>query len=120
MQPAMLVNTAIALLAITALGGLLMAFLRFTGHDRPPSWLAMLHGLLAASGLTLLLFAGFTTGIGTGAWAGVLLLLLAALGGLYLNLAFHDKKLPLPKNIVIGHAVLAALGFVLIFLGAKG
>ena len=45
-----MLRTAVVLLAITALGGLLMAGLRFSGHPRPPSSIAMLHGLLAASG----------------------------------------------------------------------
>lgn len=116
MDPKLLLQTATALLAITAVGGLVMAFIRFAGADRPPSWLAMLHGLLAGSGLTLLLYAGFTAGIPRMAWAGIALLVLAALGGTYLNLAFHDKRLPLPKPIVIVHAVLAVVGFGLIFL----
>jgi tetrahydromethanopterin S-methyltransferase subunit C len=74
------------------------------------------HGLLAASGLTLLLYAGLTAGVPQMAWIGIGLLVLAALGGLYLNLNFHDKKLPLPKPVIIGHAVVAVLGFALIFL----
>ena len=117
MDSKLLMQTATALLAVTALGGLLMAFLRFSGADRPPSWLAMLHGLLAASGLTLLLFAGFAYGIPSMVWIGIGLLVLAAIGGAYLNLGFHDKRLPLPKPIVIGHALVAVAGFALVFLG---
>ena len=116
MDSKLLLQTATALLAITAVGGLLMAFIRFSGAERPPSWLAMLHGLLAASGLTLLLFAGFAYGIPRLAWIGIALLVLAAAGGAYLNLGFHDKRLPLPKPIIIGHALVAVAGFALIFL----
>ncbi|MES3002708.1 MAG: hypothetical protein V4787_18605 [Pseudomonadota bacterium] len=119
MDSATLVRTAIVLLAITAIGGLVMAIMRFSGRDRPPSSIAMLHGLLAGSGLTLLLYAGFTVGIGRMVWIGIVLLLLAALGGVVLNLAYHDKKLPLPKNFVLGHAALAIVGFALIFLNAS-
>ena len=115
MDSKLLMQTAIALLVITAAGGLLMAFQRFSGAERPPSWLAILHGLLAGSALTLLLFAGFTVGIPRFAWIGTGLLVLAALGGLYLNLAFHDKRVPLPKSIIIGHAVVAVVGFGLVF-----
>ena len=111
-----MVQTALVLLALAAAGGLLMAGMRFTGADRPPSWLAMGHGLLAASGLTLLLYAGLTAGVPQMAWIGIGLLVLAALGGLYLNLNFHDKKLALPKPVIIGHAVVAVLGVALIFL----
>jgi hypothetical protein len=115
----LMTQAALVLLAITAAGGLLMAGMRFTGADRPPSWLAMLHGLLAASGLTLLLYAGFTAGLPSLAWAGIALLVLAALGGLYLNLGFHDKRIALPKGVIVGHAGVAALGVVLVFLGTR-
>ena len=116
MDAAMMIKTAIALLAVTALGGLVMAAMRFSGHDRPPSWLAMVHGLAAASGLTLLLYAALVGGASGMLWIGIGLLVLAALGGLYLNLNFHDKKLPLPKGIILGHAAVAVVGVALIFL----
>jgi len=118
MDAATMVKVALVLLAVTALGGLVMAAMRFSGHDRPPSWMAMGHGLAAGSGLTLLLYAAFTAGVSGMAWIGIALLVLAALGGLYLNLNFHDKKLPLPKGIIVGHAIVAVLGVGLIFLGA--
>jgi len=116
MDPAALLKTAVVLLGITAAGGIVMATLRFSGHDRPPSWLAMLHGLLAGSGLTLLLYAAFTAGVGTMVWGGIALLVLAALGGVFLNLAYHDRKLPLPKAIVLVHAAIAVVGYALLFL----
>jgi hypothetical protein len=118
MDTATLLKTALVLLGITAAGGIVMAAVRFSGHDRPPSWLAMLHGLLAGSGLTLLLYAAFTAGVGQMVWAGIALLVLAALGGVFLNLAYHDKKLPLPKGIVVIHAVIAVVGYGLLFLNS--
>jgi hypothetical protein len=119
MDSAMLVRTAAVVLAVAALGGLLMAGMRFAGTERPPSWLAMLHGLLAGAGLTLLLYAGFAVGISRPAWIGIVLLVLAALGGVFLNLAYHDKRLPLPKGIMIVHALVAVAGFGLVFLAAS-
>lgn len=116
MEPKLMIQTALVLLAITAAGGLLMAFQRFAGADRPPSWLAMVHGLLAGSALTLLLFAGFTVGIPRLAWIGTGLLVLAAFGGVYLNLSFHDNRVALPKPIIVGHAALAVVGVGLIFV----
>ena len=113
-----LLQTATVLLAIAALGGLAMAIMRFAGADRPPSWLAMLHGLLAGSGLTLLIYGGLTIGIARNAWMGIAMLVIAALGGVVLNLAYHDKRLPLPKGFVIVHALLAVGGFGLICLSA--
>ncbi len=53
----------VILFAITAAGGLIMAGVRMSADRNPPAWLAMLHGLLAGSRLTLLLFATFTIGI---------------------------------------------------------
>ena len=85
-----MLQAATILRGLSALGGLIMAIIRFSGTDRPPSWLAMGHGLLAASGLTLLLYADLTAGIPRLAWYGVALLL-AALGGAFLNLAYHAK-----------------------------
>ena len=118
MDSGLLLKTATILLALTAIGGIVMAVMRFGGADRPPSWLAMLHGLLAGSGLTLLLYAGFTVGISRFAWIGIILLVAAALGGLFLNLAYHDKQLALPKGIIVLHALLAVVGFGLIFVSA--
>ena len=114
MDAATMMKTATILLGLTALGGLLMAIMRFSGAERPPSWIAMGHGLLAGSGLTMLLYAGFTAGMATLAWIGLLLLAAAALGGIYLNLAFHAKLLAIPKNIVVAHALLAVTGFLII------
>ncbi len=109
-------QTAAILLGITALGGLLMAIIRWRGAPRPPDWLAMLHGLLAAAGLTLLIHAGLTVGIPSTAWLALALFVVAALGGVYLNLRYHTKQLPLPKGVIIGHAVLGVAGYGLLLL----
>ena len=102
---------ATVLLGIAAVGGLVMALMRFSGMPRPPSWLAMLHGLLAASGLVLLINAALTVGIPQLARVSVGLLVLAALGGAYINLQFHSKNLPLPIPLILLHAGLAVAGF---------
>lgn len=109
-----MLRTAVVLLALTAVGGLMLAGIRFSGRPHPPTWFAMLHGLLAGSGLTLLLYAGFAAGMPGGAWGGLALLVLAALGGIVLNLRYHWKNLPLPIPLVLGHAALAAVGLVVV------
>jgi hypothetical protein len=109
-----MLRTAIVLLAVTAVGGLLMAGMRFSGRPHPPSFLAMVHGLLAASGLTLILYAGLTSGLPGGAWGGLVLLLLAVLGGLVLNLRYHWERRELPIGLMLGHAGLAVVGFVVL------
>ena len=109
-----MLRTAIVLLAITAVGGLLMAGLRFSGHPRPPSSIAMVHGLLAAAGLTLILYAGLASGMPGGGWGGLVLLLIAVLGGLVLNLRYHSEGIELPIGLMLGHAALAVAGFVVL------
>lgn len=110
--------TAIALFAIAAAGGLIMAGVRISGSRNPPAWLAMLHGVLAASGLTLLLFMAFTIGLPTPAGWGLILLVVAALGGVFLNLGFQEKRELIPKPVMYVHALVAVTGFVLLIIAA--
>jgi hypothetical protein len=109
-----MLRTAVILLAITAIGGLLMAGLRFSGRPHPPNAIAMLHGLLAASGLTLVLYVAFTAGLPGGGWIGLVLLLAAVLGGLVLNLRYHWERVALPIWLVLVHAAVAAVGLVML------
>jgi len=111
---------AVALFAISAAGGLVMAGVRTFGDRNPPAWLAMLHGLLAGAGLTLLLFATFTVGLPRyAAWA-VILFLLAAIGGVFLNLRYQEKRELLPKPVMYLHASVAVVGFILLIVAAIG
>ena len=114
MEPALILLTATVLLAISALGGLVMAGMRFAGRPHPPISLAMLHGFLAAAAVTLLLYAAATVGLPSMALTALVLLLIAAAGGVILNLHYHWKNIALPKWLVILHAVVAVLGFVLL------
>jgi hypothetical protein len=107
-------KTACWLLAITAVGGLTMAGIRFAGKPQPPTWLAMLHGFLAGAAATLLLYAYFTVGLPQLAGWALLLLLIAAAGGAFINLNYHWKLVPLPIGLMLGHAGLAVLGFILL------
>ncbi len=114
MEPLLVMQTATWLLVITALGGLVMAGMRFGQNKNPPSWLAMLHGFLAAAAVTLLLYAALTVGLPRMAVWALILFLLAAAGGVVLNLGYQLKSLPLPKAVVIGHALIAIIGFLLL------
>lgn len=120
MEPETLLQTAAALFGAAALGGITMAVLRLRGTPRPPSWLAMGHGLLAAAGLTLMLYAALTVGIPLLAQIALLLFLGAAMGGAAMNLLFHVKALPLPIPLMIGHALVAVSGFVLLLVHLCG
>src|ERR1035437_3997765 len=116
MEPTTMMQTAAVLFGIAALGGLLMAGMRFSGTPRPPAWLAMGHGLLAAAGLTLLGYAALTFGIPPMAQIATCLFVIAAIGGAAMNLLFHWKLLPLPIPLMILHALLAVVGFALLLL----
>ncbi len=120
MEPILFMKTASCLLAVTAVGGLAMAGMRFAGKAQPPTWLAMVHGLLAGAAATLLLYAYFTVGLPPLAGWALLLLVIAAAGGAFMNLNFHWKMLPLPIGLLLGHAGLAVLGFILLIAATWG
>jgi uncharacterized membrane protein HdeD (DUF308 family) len=111
MDSTLVLLTAAVILTVSAVGGIAMALIRFTAGTNPPAWLAMLHGMLSASAVTLLLYASFTTGLPPLAHVALVLFLLAAAGGATLNLGYHWKFLPLPTWLVITHAVVAVAGF---------
>lgn len=114
MEPALMMQTATGLLAVSAAGGLTMAAIRFAGKPHPPISLAMLHGFLSAAALTLLIYACLTVGLPGMAQLALLLFLAAAAGGAFMNLNFHWKMLPLPKWLVLVHAGIAICGFLLL------
>jgi hypothetical protein len=116
MDAQLMLRSGVVMLALTALGGLLAAGIRFSGRPHPPSPLAMLHGLLAASGLTLVLYVAVVNGLPGGAWIGLIALLAAVLGGLILNLGYHWKNQPLPIWLVLVHAAVAAIGLIVLTL----
>ena len=122
MEPALMMKTSLALLTIAALGGATMAGIRFARNANPPPALAMLHGLLAGAALTLLLYAYFTVGLPALACWALLLFVVAAAGGAFLNLGYHMKGVTLPKAMVLGHGGLAVVGYLMLaytVLGAR-
>lgn len=115
---ALLLQTSVALFAIAALGGIAMATIRFARGVNPPAWLAMLHGLLAASGLTLLAYHVCVHGAGAAATAALVLFLAAAAGGATLSLRYKWNRLLLPAWLVVAHALVAVAGFVSLLYAA--
>jgi hypothetical protein len=109
----MLIWSAV-LFAIAALGGATLATLHFRGRTPLPMPLALLHGLLAASGLVLLIVAALTVpafgGLGL---AALVIFLIAALGGFYL-FAHHLRGRPLPSAVVLIHGSAAVIAFLLL------
>ncbi len=111
----MLVVAAV-LFAIAALGGLTMAYIHFK-HDRnPPGALAALHGILAATALLILAWAVIQSGAARSiAWA-LGLFVVAALGGFFL-VSYHVRELRLPSPVVVIHAAVAVVAFLLLLAG---
>lgn len=114
MEPILMMQAATGLLTVSAVGGLTMAIMRFSGKPQPPTWLAMLHGFLSTAALTLLVYAYFTVGLPGMAQFALVLFLFAAAGGAFINLNFHWKMLPLPKSLVLAHGGIAVCGFLLL------
>lgn len=115
-----MMKAALGLLTLTALGGVAMGVIRLGLNANPPSWLAMLHGLLAAMGLSLLLYAYVAGGVPAVAGWALLAFLAAGVGGAYLNLRYHVRAVLLPKSIVVVHAVIAVAGYVLLLMAVLG
>jgi hypothetical protein len=113
-----MLQTASILLLLTAGGGLLMALQRVAQKTNPPSWLAMAHGFLAASGLTLLTYAGLTDRVAGIAMVGLVLLAVAAAGGVVMNLSYHLAGKLLPLWLLYIHIALATAGTLLVAWGA--
>lgn len=119
-EPMGMLQSAVVLFTLAALGGLVMAAIRFGGKRNPPAWLAMLHGLLAAAGITLLAYAAWTTEVPSLAGLAIVGFLLAAGGGAVLSLAYKWKQRLLPPWLVIAHALLAVLSYLLLLYAAFG
>jgi hypothetical protein len=115
-----MLEVAAGLFTLAALGGLVMAAIRFGGKHNPPAWLAMLHGLLAAAGITLLAYAAWVGTVPALALVALLLFVLAAGGGSVLSLAYKWKQRLLPAWLVLTHALLAVLAYVLLLLVVFG
>ena len=109
-------TTALILFAVAALGGLVMALMRFGGRELPPLGLALVHGLFAAAGLVALIVALVGQGFSTAATIALVGFLGAALGGFYL-FSLHMKKQALPIPYVVVHGLFAVASFVILLAG---
>lgn len=118
MQTIPMLQLSALLYALAAAGGLAMAAIRFARHRNPPSWLAMAHGLLASAALTLQLYASLLGGAVGMALLSALLFLVAAAIGVWLNLRYHEARIPLPKGVTLVHAAVAIAAFALLLVAA--
>jgi len=72
-----------------------------------------------AYGLVSLIVLGFCAGLAQSlAKLALILFLVAAAGGVLLNLRFHLNDMPLPKWLVLVHGGIAVVGFVCLLMAA--
>lgn len=106
---------ALVLLLVAAIGGLVMATAIFRDR-KPPVALAAAHGVAAALGLVLVAWVWLNGGAGGLVATGLVVLVVAALGGFYL-LSLHLRDRAHPKAVVALHAVLAVVGVGVLLFG---
>jgi hypothetical protein len=113
-----MITWAAVVFAIAALGGATLATMHFRGRTVLPMPLALLHGLLAATGLVLLIAAALTMpGFGGMGLAALVIFLVAALGGFYLFAhTVRGRRLPSPVVLIHGGAAVVAFLLLLGFL----
>ena len=105
-------NIAVLLIALGAAVGLYMAIQHFRGRTPPRGIVAATHGVLAVSGVIVLLLASREYGLrGPGPWA-LWLFGIAALGGIYLATLHMDQK-RLPNGVIVVHALVAVVALVI-------
>lgn len=111
-----LIQIALIVLVITALGGVASAGFRARGAN-PPMALAIVHGLVAASSLVLLAAAGLVDGFSTALAIGLGLLVVSALGGFVL-FATHLGKRLISLRLTLVHGGISVAGFAAVAVAA--
>jgi hypothetical protein len=109
-----MLTVSIIFFTLAALLGLTMAYLFFSGKP-VPLFIPAAHGLLAVTGLLLLLIAWSQLQIGL--LTPIIFFVLAATGGIYL-VSFHLRNQRPPSGIIIVHGLVAATAFILLLLAA--
>jgi hypothetical protein len=107
---------AAILFTLTAMGGAVLASFPLRGIPRPPTWLALGHGVVAILGFAALIYHAMTSTPTLWAQYAAGALVLAAIGGATLFLGFHLRQKPLPLALVLGHGMVALCGVVLLWV----
>lgn len=114
MEPARLIHASLWLLAAAATIGIVMAVIRFTQEKAPPVILSKAHGFLNCSALALLVYGWATVGLPKLASIALVLLLVAASGGLAMGQAWRWKHSHRLELVLFAHLSIAAAGFLLL------
>lgn len=106
-------TVAAVLFGVAALGGVVLAAMRFGGRELPPMALALVHGLFAASGLVALILAVVNAAASTLTVVALVGFVIAALGG-FMLFSYHLRGKALPINYVVVHGAGAVISFVIL------
>jgi hypothetical protein len=106
-------TVAAILFAIAAVGGAIMAAMRFGGRELPPMGLAIVHGLFAAAGLVTLIVVVVGANASWAAIVAVIGFVVAALGG-FMLFSYHLRRQALPVNYVVIHGAGAVISFLIL------
>ena len=109
-----MIYTAIAFFALAAILGLLLLSFILRGKETPKG-VAIAHGLLAATGLVLLII--YSTSHTPRPIESVILFVIAATGG-FIVFARDISNKPLPKWLPVVHGLIAVSGFVFLLVFA--
>lgn len=110
------IYAAIAILGMTALLGMYL-FTLLLRNKSTPKGVTIIHGLLAVVALILLFIYCFKQD--GGPWTSIVVLIVAASGGLILNYRDITGK-SVPKWLGIVHGLVAIVGFLLLIYFAFG
>ena len=99
---------------IAAIGGLTLVYLKYSGKGLPMV-LVIGHGLLAATGLIILIINVAADMNNMLMNISLVLFLAAALGGFTL-FSFHLRKKPLPGILIIIHGSAAVAAYILLLI----
>ena len=105
---------AVVAFALAALGGVYLANLHIQGKHVSIG-LALVHGVLAVSGVLLLVRGIAVAGASLAINVSLVLFLLAAVGGLTLFF-IHTRRKPLPKWLIGVHATVALISFLVLLV----
>lgn len=105
---------ALVIFAVAALGGVFLAYRHLQGLTLPVP-VAVIHGVAAATALVLLAIAVLADDVNGLATTALIVFVVAALGGFYLA-SFHLRDDRRPTPLVIGHGLIAVVGFVMLLV----
>ena len=109
-----MVYTAIAFFALAAILGMILLSFILRGKETPKG-MAIVHGLLAATGLVLTIY--YTIKTRPGPVESAILFTIAALGG-FIVFARDISNKPIPKWLAVVHGLVAVTGFIFLLIFA--